>query len=174
MARFYTVSQTAKILGFSTNSIYKFLDAKRLKSTRGNSKQGRFRIPHSSIEEYLGTELSETAVSQALTKAKLKPKFPLPQPTQPPKYVSLPEPHHLTFTAPALVQTHYPAPLHRESTLPTNISRLLILIALIFTILEVITSPSITVMSQLFRLIILAIAILLAYQSGGTKEDHNQ
>jgi hypothetical protein len=174
MSRFYTVSQTAKILGFSTNSIYKFLDAKRLKSTRGNSKQGRFRIPHTSIEEFLGMELSETAVAQALAKSKTKPKMPPPLTPSPPQIPQTPppEPRHLTKPN---IQKNDVLPDTRAShtsPLPTNISRFLILVALIFTIFEVITSPAITITSQLFRLFILAITILLAYQSGGSKEDH--
>lgn len=56
MARFYTVKETAQLLGLSTNTIYKYLDTGRLKGTRGSATQGRFRIPHSQIQPLLGDD----------------------------------------------------------------------------------------------------------------------
>ncbi len=46
----YTVKEVADLLGFSTNTVYKYLDEGRIKSTR-LGKEGRFRI--------LGSELSK-------------------------------------------------------------------------------------------------------------------
>lgn len=168
MARFYTVSETAKILGFSTNSIYKFLDQNRLKSTRGNSKQGRFRIPHTAIEDFLGTKLSELAVARALAASTRKQKV---EESITPRHLIRPE------TAPA------PPPAIQASPPPTTprpkwriplglaFTRFLILVALLLTIIETVTAPVITLAGQFFRLLILTIAILLAYQSGGSLED---
>lgn len=166
MARFYTVQETAKILGFSTNSIYKFLDQGRLKSTRGNSKQGRFRIPHSSIEDFLGTKLSETAVAHALaassqTKAADAPRHlinpDIPPTVSSPKEINRPQPHQKSLTS--------------KPALGLALTRLLILVALLLTIIEAITSPVITLTGQFFRLLILTITILLAYQSWGSFTD---
>jgi hypothetical protein len=179
MARFYTVTETATILGYSTNSIYKFLDQKRLKSTRGNSKQGRFRIPHTSIEEFLGTKLSEIAIARALaasTQVKSLRSDVTPRhlilnqpPSSPPKFVTKPTP---TASAAAPTQTK------PTSKIPLGLkfSRLLILIALILTIAETLTSPIITPSGQLLRISILTITILLAYQSGGAlpETSHDQ
>lgn len=172
MARFYTVQETAAILGFSTNSIYKFLDQGRLKSTRGNSKQGRFRIPHSSIEDFLGTKLPEAAVSRALAAASQPKTADMPRhlinpdltppPPMPAKKVARPLPT-TTPTEALPSRTHLP--------LGVAITRLLILVALLLTIIEAITAPVVTLTGQFFRLAILAIAILLAYQSGGSLTD---
>lgn len=60
MSRLYTVKETAKILGFSTNTIYKYLDTGRLKGTRGSAQQGRFRIPQSQLDQFLGQPLPQT------------------------------------------------------------------------------------------------------------------
>lgn len=167
MARFYTVSETALILGFSTNSIYKFLDTHRLKATRGNSKQGRFRIPHTAIEDFLGTKLSETAVATAL-QASHRQKKPLL--TVEPKHLI--RPNHQPVANPIAHLEPFDQPVHPETTktpLGLTTTRLLILVALILTIIEVAISPNITVGSQLLRLLILLIVILLAYQSGGNE-----
>jgi hypothetical protein len=180
MARFYTVTETATILGYSTNSIYKFLDQKRLKSTRGNSKQGRFRIPHTSIEEFMGTKLSEIAIARALaasTQVKSPRSDVTPRhlilnqpPSSPPKFVTKPSPTTATSTTPTQSKPTLKIPLGLK------FSRLLILIALILTITETLTSPIITFSGQLLRISILTITILLAYQSGGALEEtsHDQ
>lgn len=47
----FTVKQVADILGYSTNSIYTFLKAKRIKSVRVG--KGRFRIPQSELDRLL-------------------------------------------------------------------------------------------------------------------------
>lgn len=57
MAATYTVKQVAKILGYSTNSIYTFLKEKRLKGIRVG--KGRFRIPQSEMDRLLTTSKSE-------------------------------------------------------------------------------------------------------------------
>lgn len=52
MAQTYTVKQVAQILGYSTNSIYTFLNEKRVKGIRVG--KGRFRIPQSEIDRLMG------------------------------------------------------------------------------------------------------------------------
>ena len=51
MKRFYTVKEAAGILGFSTNTIYKYLDEGKLKGKRIG--KGRFKIPYEELEPYL-------------------------------------------------------------------------------------------------------------------------
>lgn len=58
--RFYSVKEASKILGVSTNTIYKYLDEGSLKGKRLNSR-GRFKIPFSEIAPYLATEVSGDA-----------------------------------------------------------------------------------------------------------------
>ena len=53
----YTVKQAAGIIGCSTNTLYKYLNEGRIKASRGTVEQGRFRIPQSSLEEFLGAPL---------------------------------------------------------------------------------------------------------------------
>ncbi|MEK7514073.1 MAG: helix-turn-helix domain-containing protein [Patescibacteria group bacterium] len=65
----YTVKKAAGIIGCSTNTLYKYLNEGRLKASRGTAEQGRFRIPQSSLEEFLGTQLSTTENQPASTKA---------------------------------------------------------------------------------------------------------
>ena len=50
----YTVKQVAKILGYSTNSIYQFLKENRIKGTRVG--KGRFRIPEDELNRLLLTK----------------------------------------------------------------------------------------------------------------------
>lgn len=56
MTKLYTVKQASKILGFSTNTVYKYLNEGVLRGVRSGSK-GRFRIPKDSLEEHLGTKI---------------------------------------------------------------------------------------------------------------------
>ena len=53
--RIYTVKEVAKLLGFSTNTIYKYLDEGKIKSTR-LGKEGRFRIPQKEVAKLLGVK----------------------------------------------------------------------------------------------------------------------
>lgn len=62
----YTVKQAAGIIGCSTNTLYKYLNEGRIKASRGTVDQGRFRIPQSSLEEFLGTKLSEKSQSVSI------------------------------------------------------------------------------------------------------------
>lgn len=68
MAATYTVKQVADILGYSTNSIYTFLKAKRIKGVRVG--KGRFRVPQSEINRLLLVKKGEA------------PELPTAQPMQ--------------------------------------------------------------------------------------------
>lgn len=57
----YTVKKAAQIIGCSTNTLYKYLNEGRIKASRGTADQGRFRIPQSSLEEFLGARLESPA-----------------------------------------------------------------------------------------------------------------
>src|SRR3989344_5229600 len=61
MPKTYTVKQVAVALGFSTNTVYKYLDEGKIKATRLGT-EGRFRIPESEVTRLLGDrgQLSET------------------------------------------------------------------------------------------------------------------
>mgnify|MGYP001565601977 FL=1 len=131
MSKLFTIKQTAQILGFSTNTIYKFANEGTIKGSR-SGKQGRFRIPQSAIEDYLGSKLP---AKEDLT--------PTPQPitvaysTRPP----------LALTA----------------------IRILLLIALILLIADIFINKSTPFITQVFRLSVIGVFILLAYQFGGTR-----
>ena len=56
MPKTYTVKQVAVALGFSTNTVYKYLDEGKIKATRLGS-EGRFRIPESEVTRLLGERL---------------------------------------------------------------------------------------------------------------------
>jgi len=57
--RFYTVKEAARILGFSTNTIYKYLDEGSLRGRRLGG-HGRFKIPYSEIAPYLSEDSIRT------------------------------------------------------------------------------------------------------------------
>ena len=70
----YTVKKAAALIGCSTNTLYKYLDEGRIKASRGTAEQGRFRIPQSALEEFLGTPIAD---SPPLIQAKPKAGLPL-------------------------------------------------------------------------------------------------
>lgn len=55
----YTVKQVADILGFSTNTVYKYLNAGIIHTSRPGQMKSRFRIPKKALEEYLGGPIEE-------------------------------------------------------------------------------------------------------------------
>jgi excisionase family DNA binding protein len=77
MADTYTVKQVARILGFSTNSIYSFLKAKRIKGVRVG--KGRFRIPQAEIDRLLLTSSKPPAKSSTLSTEQA---YPVQQPAK--------------------------------------------------------------------------------------------
>ena len=62
--RFYSVKEASKILGVSTNTIYKYLDEGSLKGKR-LSNRGRFKIPFSEIAPYLAPDVSTNTIEKA-------------------------------------------------------------------------------------------------------------
>ena len=131
MARFYTVKETAQILGFSPNTIYKYLDSGRLKGTRGSAEQGRFRIPQSQLDSFLGQPLN---ANENFT---------------PPVSPSPPTVSVINGVLPLL---------------PIKITRILLIISLIFIVSEVLLSRDFSLQRTSFRLVIIGIFIILSYQ----------
>ncbi len=62
MKKIYTVKDVAGFLGFSTNTVYKYLDEGKIKSTR-LGKEGRFRIPAEEVNRLLQEEEVETVAN---------------------------------------------------------------------------------------------------------------
>lgn len=157
MATYYSVKQAAQILGFSTNSIYKFLDEGRLKGHRGNSDQGRFKIPHTSLEKFVGSQIPEAEVITALRS--------LPDPDmQIKKEFTLP--NYPSVINPALSASGH-QPSTATPTLPLKITRILIIVGLLFLLLDLVLSNDFAFTDQILRLAIMAILIFLTYQYGG-------
>lgn len=149
---FYTVKQTSQILGFSTNSVYKFLKEGRLKGARGSRKQGRFRITRSSIESFLGTPLTNEFLEN-----KLKPTNTTN---------TLPTNSETPQDAPALpriVSHSQPTPTTQHQ-LPLHLTRILIILCLIAIIADILINPNFSLFPQIIRLLIIATLIVLAYQ----------
>lgn len=70
MKRFYSVKEVSEILGFSTNTVYKYLDEGKLKGRRIG--KGRFKIPHEEIEPYLSaTEKVEETIQKVTNAEKI-------------------------------------------------------------------------------------------------------
>ena len=118
--KFYTVKEASIILGFSTNSIYKFVDTNRLKSSRGNSIKGRIRITKKALEDFIGHEITDEQIEALLAPTRPRPK---PQPR--------------TVHAPTPV-TEDPSPSH-TFPIPINITRGLIILSLIFILADLIS-----------------------------------
>lgn len=146
---FYTVKQTSQILGFSTNSVYKFLKEGRLKGARGSRKQGRFRITRSSIESFLSTPLTNEFLE-----SKLKPADTPP---------TSPETTQETTTQPRIVSYSQQTPTAQRQ-LPLHITRILIILCLIAIIADILINPNFSLFAQIIRLLIIATLIVLAYQ----------
>jgi excisionase family DNA binding protein len=69
--RFFTVKEVAKLLNFSTNTVYKYLDKGKIKSVRLGS-EGRFRILGAEVERLIQeTGIQTTNMSPILVKSEL-------------------------------------------------------------------------------------------------------
>lgn len=64
MKKFYSVKEAAKILGFSTNTVYTHLEEGSLKGKRVGGR-GRFKIPYSELAPYLETTNEEKETASA-------------------------------------------------------------------------------------------------------------
>jgi len=140
----YTVKQTAKILGFSTNSVYKYLKQGSLKAIRTQPK-GRFRISKKSLEDFLGQKLPQ------------KNLVPISK-------LSLPS------TSPSLLKQ---SPTHHSSKSRRTI-RFLLIFSLLLIISDLFTTKDFSFLSQMIRIILAAIFIILAYQGGNFKKSKNE
>jgi hypothetical protein len=150
---YYTVKEASLVLGFSTNSIYKFCLNGRLKANRGNSKNGRFRIPHSSLEKFLGTPLAEPSITAALAEHAVTT-------TQIKKEITA-----LPSASPKLVVNSTVE--SSDTPLPLSIIRILIVIGLLLILVDLLATQDFSLFPQLLRLGIMAILIILTYQFGG-------
>jgi len=142
----YTVKQASKILNLSTNSVYKYLKTGDLKAIRTQPK-GRFRIPQPSLEKFLGHKLSQ---SSALA--------PIASNNQP-----LLSPN--STLSPDLIPLNQPITDKSPKTI-----RFLLIFSLLLIILDLITTKSFSFLSQLIRIILAAIFIILAYQLNNFKK----
>lgn len=142
--KLYTVKEAAKVVGVSTNTLYKYLDEDRIHAARGSAVQGRFRIPESALEEFLGVKLSE------------------------------PEPVGAGSSRPVeIIENIDPATTGENTSplqttkLPLKFARILLILALISVLTDLFLSHTISLPGQLSRLFFLLIMLLLAYADGG-------
>lgn len=140
--KLYTVKEAAKIVGVSTNTLYKYLDEDRIHAARGTSIQGRFRIPESALEEFLGISLSSPENSEP--QAKLAEAGEVGSPT---------------------LINHEPLTINHH--LPLKIARFLLVLALLAMLLDLFIARSVSLPASISRLFFLAVTLLLAYQEGG-------
>jgi len=143
--KLYTVKEAAKVVGVSTNTLYKYLDEDRIHAARGTAQQGRFRIPESALEEFLGISLSSQENSEP--QAKLEPSSEVWSPT---------------------LINHEPLTMNHK--LPIKIVRFFLLLALLAILIDLFISRSVTLPAQLTRIFFILIMLLLAYQEGGYRK----
>lgn len=154
--KLYTVKEAAKIVGVSTNTLYKYLDEDRIHAARGSAIQGRFRIPESALEEFLGISLSSQENSQPHAKLTDVSEVGQTKPTD------------------SLADQPTPVPTvtleHRSTGLPLKLARFLLILALFAILIDLVLSPTLNLAGTLTRLFFVAIMILLSYQEGGYRK----
>lgn len=141
--KLYTVKEAAKLVGVSTNTLYKYLDEDRIHAARGSAIQGRFRIPQSALEEFLGVKLSQPEPIEAVGAGSSRPLEEPINPVGPPRADN------------------------NRAKLPLKFARILLILALIAILLDLIISRSVSLPGQLSRIFFLAVMLLLAYGEGG-------
>lgn len=162
--KLYTVKEAAKLVGVSTNTLYKYLDEDRIHAARGSAIQGRFRIPQSALEEFLGISLSTQQNSEPLAK--------------PAEAAEVGSPTLLSAEGQTLMDQkieprltgtleNLPAQAGRKTGLPLSVARFLLILALLAVLLDLVISHSVSLPGQLSRLLFLFVMLLLAYQEGG-------
>jgi excisionase family DNA binding protein len=139
--KLYTVKEAAKIVGVSTNTLYKYLDEGKIHAARGSAVQGRFRIPESALEEFLGIKLSEP--QEAIT-------------TNPEPVVEAVI-QQLTTSNPTTKHAHF----------PLKVVRLLLVCALLAVLIDLFIAKSVSLPGTIARLCFLLIMLFMAYQEGG-------
>lgn len=140
--KLYTVKEAAKLIGVSTNTLYKYLDDGKIKAARGSSLQGRFRIPEEALEEFLGIKLST------------------------PEAIVEPTPNETTSAAPEASPTR----IRTSPRLPTKIARILLFFALLAMLADLFVSSAVSAPTQIIRFIFLTLILVLAYQDGGYRK----
>ena len=165
MSHLYTVKQTADILGFSTNTVYKYLNEGYIKAARSNSKQGRFRITKQAIEEFLGEKLSDTSKdSQIEVNGSIKAVTDNEVETTKGQISALKR-----VEKSDLEQT-----LKLSPPLSVKAMRWLILISLLLIIGDLFRSEGFSYWHQAVRIALISIFVLVAYQYGGVRSKENR
>lgn len=141
MNRIYDVKQAAKIIGVSTNTMYKYLNEGKISGIRGHER-GFFRIPHRSLEQFIGSKITTSDVTEVVEST----------PTLFPLRRSSDEPAIIHVTPPSIT---------------TKVARSLILLTLVLIIADVLVSPGFSLNSQIIRIVLVSIFILITYQFGG-------
>lgn len=142
MNRLFDVKESARVLGVSKNTMYKYLNEGKVQSARGNVR-GTFKIPTKSLEKFLGGPLPEETLPH--------PKQTSPEPLLPLRRES---------SEPVIVHVTPP-------TLTTKVVRILLVLALVMIILDILSAPNFSLNLQLVRLVFVALLGLLSYQFGG-------
>lgn len=148
--KLYSVKEAAKIVGVSTNTLYKYLDDGRIHAARGTAQQGRFRIPESALEEFLGIKLSTPE--------------PIVESTTNQNTSIVSEP------APTGTLENRNTGIRSTPRLPLKIVRFFLFLALVAILADLFISPSVSLPGQLTRIFFLLIMLLLAYQEGGYRK----
>lgn len=145
--KLYTVKEADKLVGVSTNTLYKYLDEDRIHAARGSAIQGRFRIPETALEEFLGVKLSSPDTDTTDTLTNRVTESPISQ------------------DSPLLQPTTYN--LQPSPKLPLKLARFLLILALLSVLLDLIIARSVSLPAQFSRLFFLLCMLILAYQEGG-------
>ena len=145
----YTVKQASQILDLSTNSVYKYLKTGHLKAIRIQPR-GRFKISKKSLEKFLGQKLPSS--TSAL--APIKP-HSLPLPLSTPTNLQAPSSSNSTHSA----------------VKSPKLIRLLLITSLLLIIIDLLTTKNFSFLSELIRIILASIFIILAYQLNNFKKN---
>ena len=162
MKRILNVKQAAKILGVSTNTMYKYLNQGTVSAARGQG-QGSFRIPAKSLETFLGSKLPEEELTVPASKRSADPEY-----FEDPEYSR--RTRGTTNTLLPLNQKGRREPITIQVTPPSltvKVARTLLIIVLLLMLGDVFLSPNFSLNNQFVRLAMVVIFILLAYQFGG-------
>jgi|GEM_PF-1697307 len=153
--KLYTVKEAAKLVGVSTNTLYKYLDENKIKAARGSAIQGRFRIPQESLEAFLGVKLSSPESDNTETPTNQIAQSPTSQDSMSQSLQDSVSPQPTSYN------------LKPNPKLPLKLARFILFLSLLAVIFDLITSSSITLASQLSRIFFLFCMLLLAYGDGG-------
>ena len=167
--KLYTVKEAAKLVGVSTNTLYKYLDEDRIHAARGSAIQGRFRIPESALEEFLGIKLSESEQVTSVPSGSDLDGSAQPRSVNGGEGQTLKEIHATTSSQEIKTNDLQPTTYNLQPSpkLPIKLARFLLIVALLAVLLDLVISHSVSLPGQLSRLLFLFVMLLLAYQEGG-------